>query len=520
MKHAHDLRYGTSRLFAWCALLGLLTSLLATSPPPALAQAVRIMFLHHSCGANLIEQGNVRQGLTALSYEFYDHGYNGDGLRLADGSYTGTNFDVPGDNTDPDGIADIFSQPLHAPPDNTFSYLMEYDVIAFKSCYPTSNIGDDYQLAEYKSHYLAIRDRMDQYPDKIFVVVTQPPQVPGSSDPAEAERARALANWLQSSEYLAGHPNVFTFDFFGLLAGDDGFLRAEYRFDDYDGHPNEQANRSIGPLFVDFVDQAIRSYDAGVPRPTAAVPTQVPERPTLTPGEPAQPPAPAAPPPTAGVVDDFESAIGYWDTSAETGSTVECGPDTGTAHGGAASLRLNYSIERHGWVDCGRYFESLQDWSDGVGLSMWVRSEEAGEWVTLMLFSGDPDAATPFEVSFETTANWSQVVVPWSDFALAEWADEGGLSQVNPARVTGYGFSIGADDADNEGTLWVDDIGLATGAEGPAEGPVAEPVEEPIEAPVEAPIEEAQPESGICPGAAAVLPLGMLGVLLAGRRRR
>jgi hypothetical protein len=121
----------------------------------------------------------VREAFTALGadtghpYEFYDHGYNGDGLRLADGSHTGTNFDVPGDNTDPDGFAEIFAQPLHDPPDNTFSHLMQYDVIAFKSCFPTSNIADDYQLDEYKSYYLAIRDRMDQYPDKIFVIVTQ-----------------------------------------------------------------------------------------------------------------------------------------------------------------------------------------------------------------------------------------------------------------------------------------------------------------------------------------------------------
>jgi hypothetical protein len=158
---------------------------------PAAAQGpTRVLFMHHSCGANLIEQGGVREGLTALGYEFYDHGYNGDGLRLADGSYTGTNFDVPDDNTDPDGYAAIFAQPLHDPPDNTFSHMMQYDVIAFKSCFPTSNIYDDDLLAEYQSYYLSIRDRTDQFPNKIFIIVTQPPQVPNNSDPQEAARAR------------------------------------------------------------------------------------------------------------------------------------------------------------------------------------------------------------------------------------------------------------------------------------------------------------------------------------------
>ncbi len=221
----------------------------------------RIILLHHSVGANLIAQGGVRERLTDLGYEFYDHGYNDDGLVLADGTSTGRNFDVPDDNTDPDGLAAIFAQPLHDPPDNTFSHLMQYDVIAFKSCFPTSNIQSDEQLADYRSYYLSIRDRMDQYPNKIFIVVTQPPEIPNDTDSEAAARARAFTDWLASDEYLSGHPNVFTFNFFDLLADpSDNMLRAEYRTDD--AHPNEEANQTIAPLFADFVDQAVRTYAA------------------------------------------------------------------------------------------------------------------------------------------------------------------------------------------------------------------------------------------------------------------
>ncbi len=269
-------------------------------------QPVRIIWLHHSCGQNLIEQGGVREGLSALGYEFYDHGYNDEGLRLADGSSAGYNFNVPGDNTDPDGLAEIFSQPLHDPPDNTFSYLMQYDVILFKSCYPVSNIGSDEQLAEYQAYYLTIRARMAQHPDKLFIVVTQPPQVPGSSNRDEARRARALADWLKSGQFLGGLPNVVTFDFFGYLAGDDNFLRREYRMDNYDGHPNERANREIGPRFVEFIHQAIQTFRAGgTSSPTAAIPTATKaaptvEQPTIAPPGPTiapveSPPAPIEP---------------------------------------------------------------------------------------------------------------------------------------------------------------------------------------------------------------------------------
>jgi hypothetical protein len=244
-----------------------------SSPPPVSpspeapatggAESGRIIFLHHSTGANLIEQGDVRRRLTDLGYEFSDHGYNDDGLVLADGTSSGRNFDVPDDNTDPDGFADIFAQPLHDPPDNTFGHLMQYDVIAFKSCFPASNIESDEQLADYKSYYLTIRDRMDQHPNKIFLVVTPPPEIPADTDPQAAARARAFSDWLASDEYLGGHPNVLTFNLFDLLADPStNMLRADYQTDEYDAHPNELANATIGPLFADFIDGSIRAYGA------------------------------------------------------------------------------------------------------------------------------------------------------------------------------------------------------------------------------------------------------------------
>lgn len=233
-------------------------------PNPLMEGALKIIFLHHSTGANLIEQGGVRQQLTEIGYAFYDHGYNADGLVLPDGSSAGYNFAVPDDNTDPDGLAAIFAQPRHTPPDNTFSHLIGYDVIILKSCFPVSNIGSDEQLDEYKSYYRSIRDRMDEYPNKILILVTQPPQIPANTNPAEAARARALAQWLASDEFLGGRRNIFAFDFFDLLADPaEHVLRSEYRSSEDDAHPNERANKEIAPLFCNFVDQAIRTFGEG-----------------------------------------------------------------------------------------------------------------------------------------------------------------------------------------------------------------------------------------------------------------
>ena len=40
-----------------------------------------IIFLHHSVGHNLVEQGSVRELFTQAGYQFWDHDYNYPGLR-------------------------------------------------------------------------------------------------------------------------------------------------------------------------------------------------------------------------------------------------------------------------------------------------------------------------------------------------------------------------------------------------------------------------------------------------------
>lgn len=232
-------------------------------------QFTNIVFLHHSVGHNLIEQGNVRQRFTEAGFNFWDQGYNWEQLRDPEGNTTNYSYYVPDDNTDPDGLAAIFAQPVYRLPLNTLSGLLQHEVIAFKSCFPVSNISDEAQLERYKAYYLSMRQVMDKYPDKIFVILTPPPLNPAETNAEAAARARAFANWLQSDDYLKGRPNLFTFDLFGYLAENDPLsperhmLRSAYR-DGADSHPNPKANQTIGPLFVDFVIKAVESYRANV----------------------------------------------------------------------------------------------------------------------------------------------------------------------------------------------------------------------------------------------------------------
>ena len=226
-----------------------------------------VIFLHHSTGQNLITEGDVRPLLTELGYRFWDHGFNHTGLVRPDGTPTNAHYRIPGargrGNTDVDGLAELFSQPVTDPPSNAFSRLLQHEVIIVKSCFPNSAVKSDEMEAEFKTWYLQMRDVMDQHPDHIFIIVTSPPLHPQQTNANEARRARTIANWLKSDEYLAGHPNVFVFDFFDLLADPStNTLRAGYQSstDKPDSHPNQQANETIGPLFVEFIDEAVQEY--------------------------------------------------------------------------------------------------------------------------------------------------------------------------------------------------------------------------------------------------------------------
>lgn len=223
-----------------------------------------IIFLHHSTGRGLIEEGRVREQFAEAGYDFWDHDYNRIGLRDPSGQFTGYSYRIPRDNTDPDGLAEIFTQRVYPLPLNALSGLLQHEVIVLKSCFPASNITSDEQLQQYKKWYLAMRDVMDDHPDHVFIVMSPPPLNPAATTPEAAARARAFADWLTSDAYLAGHSNVFAFDFFDHLAEGDSVaadyntLPADYRHGE-DSHPNKAANEAVGPAFASTVIAAVAS---------------------------------------------------------------------------------------------------------------------------------------------------------------------------------------------------------------------------------------------------------------------
>ncbi|MCK5543092.1 MAG: hypothetical protein KAI40_10405 [Desulfobacterales bacterium] len=227
----------------------------------------KILFLHHSVGEGLIRDSNIRDILTEAGFEFWDHGYNHSkhGLRDGNGDPAGCYW-IPDNNTNPDGFAELFS--LNPSSENPLSIILKnYNIILFKSCFPTNKIEPDNlerdksnpkrrSLYNYKRHYLKIRENVDKYYSKIFIIMTQPPLHPKVTNRRESQRAQKFAQWLKSKEYLNGRRNLFVFDYFNLLADPKtGILKKEYQSDpnEKNSHPNPISNMLIGPKLADFI---------------------------------------------------------------------------------------------------------------------------------------------------------------------------------------------------------------------------------------------------------------------------
>lgn len=227
-----------------------------------------IIFVHRSVGKGMLDQGKLRETLTANGFQVWDQGYRVEGLRDPSGNNTGLTYFIPGDNTDPDGLYELFSEKISSIPINGLSELFLHDVIIIKSCFTASDIDDDAKLEADQQYYRAISAVMGQHPEKLFILLTQPPRNPAETDAASARRARELASWLISDEFIQGNANIKVFDLFDLLAEPDqaatdaNTLKTVYR-NGTDSHPNDAGSLAAGQQFAEFVIQAASAYQAG-----------------------------------------------------------------------------------------------------------------------------------------------------------------------------------------------------------------------------------------------------------------
>jgi len=239
-----------------------------------------VLFIHHSTGGNLLNHGRVRDEIKKISsnIDLWDHNYNLNsflpniiakakflhrtGLSGPNGNITGIDYNINLNNNDPRDYERIFTS---ASEEETRNKILQFDIIIFKKCFPTSQIESDIKLENFKNSYLNIKNFIDSYPDKLFIIMTQPPLRSEVTNAENANRARNLSNWLQSIDFIGGKKNIKVFDFFALLADENGenqnMLKREYAPWFYrDSHPNIYANKTVATIFANFIANEINSF--------------------------------------------------------------------------------------------------------------------------------------------------------------------------------------------------------------------------------------------------------------------
>jgi hypothetical protein len=264
---------------------------LNTSPP---ISPVKMVFIHHSCGENLIGDvawdpeymGGLATLLRDNNYFLSDTNY-GWGPTIVGDPYWG---EAIGDHTDTSDWQRWFRDPANAPAitaalyaesgsnqQHTAGYGVydrlaadpggENEVIMFKSCYNNSDVGSS--IADEQAIYNDLLTYFGAHTDKLFILLTPP----GSMEVASITQTRDLCNWLvdESSGWLSTYPhnNVGVLDFYCVLSETGSHHRIvgdtiEHVFaSGYDGispyhdgddHPNGTGNRKARDEFMPLIN--------------------------------------------------------------------------------------------------------------------------------------------------------------------------------------------------------------------------------------------------------------------------
>ncbi len=254
------------------AILGILCMCMAIL---SMAQENHAVFLHHSTGGNVFAEGDVEQWISDYNLEY------GTDFSIAERNYPNTPWPWANYAYDYwklwiDGSCDNSESGIEC----IESIAESCELVILKHCFPGASIGANsgnpdvssptQTIENYQAQYRALRQMMDAMPDTKFMFWTLAPLHRLSTSADVAARAGEFVDWVKNdflTEDSQEHPNIYIFDFFGLVAeqsatpanGVQYCLKYEYEnsHDDGDSHPNTAANQMAGPNFARTVVNAL-----------------------------------------------------------------------------------------------------------------------------------------------------------------------------------------------------------------------------------------------------------------------
>ena len=136
-------------------------------------------------------------------------------------------------------------------------FAKRYDVIIFKHCFPVSAIEADTgapdieseakRVENYRLQYLALREKMREHGDTLFVLWTGAALTEGATTQKQARRAREFFDWVRGSWDEPGD-NIFLWDFYELETEGGLFMKNEHARGPCDPHPGVEFAGKVAPM--------------------------------------------------------------------------------------------------------------------------------------------------------------------------------------------------------------------------------------------------------------------------------
>lgn len=138
----------------------------------------------------------------------------------------------------------------------------DFDVIVWKNCYITAGMEPDdgnpdvssqkKTMANFKLQYEALKEKMNAFDDKTFIVWTVPPKTKGDTTDEAAELTNEFVAWTKDEWDVEGD-NIYLWDYHALAmeGTPDGVHPPEgYSVGEQDSHPGEAISQSASKRFA------------------------------------------------------------------------------------------------------------------------------------------------------------------------------------------------------------------------------------------------------------------------------
>ncbi len=235
------------------------------------------ILLHHSTGGMIWESDSTTISVpNEITTYNSDHGFTGDQSCSMDEKWY-PNFGTSMDNEWNDWRK-VFNNETT---DDIYAIINSNKIVVIKSCYPSSAMTGWGAPADtltptvksvynYKWHWRYLLKIMEKYPDNFFVIWTNVPLIASSTNDTQALFSHRFCTWAKDTLALGLDPeygkfpkNVYVFDYFHKIAGDDYKVNPDYAYDisANDGHPNAAATEFVAPQFVKEIFDAAIAYE-------------------------------------------------------------------------------------------------------------------------------------------------------------------------------------------------------------------------------------------------------------------